>query len=874
MTPEKHRLDQASLRLENWKRWGPYLSERQWGTVREDYSPEGNAWGHFSRDQAPSRAYRWGEDGLLGWSDRQCRLCFSPVLWNGKDPILKERLFGLTGQEGNHGEDVKDHYYYLESSPTHSYTKALYKYPQKEFPYLDIISTNLRRGLNDSEYELDDTDIFEENRYFDVETIVAKESPEDLYWVLRVTNRGPEKSSVHLLPSLWFRNTWSWGEHSAEAEWGRPSLRLVDGVVHASHSTLGDYIFEAREENGDSPVWLFTENETNHEKLFNGVNASPYCKDGIQRRVVEDDLEAVNPRYEGTKCAAWFQAQLEPGETREFHCRLRSKESVGEWGLQEVLRNRRSELEEFYEGILPSALSPDEFKVARQGYAGLLWTKQFYYYGVKEWLRGDGEKGPQARHNARNQDWSHLYAREIISMPDKWEYPWFAAWDLAFHMIPFAKVDPHFAKRQLLTLLREWYLHPNGQLPAYEWNFSDVNPPVHAWAVWEVYQQTRTADGGDLDFLEKCFQKLLINFTWWVNRKDDNGNHIFSGGFLGLDNIGVFDRSHELPGGGSLNQADGTAWMGFYCLNMLEIAIELAQTRPAYEDIASKFFEHFIRIADAMNSLGETGLWNEEDGFYYDQFVVAGENPIPMKVRSMVGLLPLMAVVVLDQRRIDKLPGFKKRMEWFLKHRKDLSKYLSYCESSDDKSHLRLLALPSRNRLTSCLEKLFSEEEFLSPFGVRSLSKTHEASPFVFHWGGKSHQVAFNPGASDSHMFGGNSNWRGPVWFPVNYILIQALKDYSLYYGDELKVNLPDGQSVSLKEGAKLIESRLLGLFLEDEEGRRPCHGGRSQYEEEHWKDLILFYEYFHSETGKGLGANHQTGWTALVLMMLEDSDK
>jgi mannosylglycerate hydrolase MGH1-like protein len=873
-TAEHKRLNDDSHRARNWKRWGPYLSERQWATVREDYSPYGNCWDYFPHDHARSRAYRWGEDGLLGITDRQCRLCFGVALWNGKDPILKERLFGLTGSEGNHGEDVKELYYYLDSTPTHSYMKALYKYPQSEFPYARLAEENRRRGLGATEFELIDTGVFEDNRYFDVFAEYAKGSENDILIRLTIANRGPEKSTIHLLPTLWFRNTWSWGDIPEDCT-AKPSLTLErDGFVRAQHQQLGDYVFSY--EGAAQP--LFTDNETNAVRLYGYVNGQGCVKDGFHEFVINNRIDAVNPANNGTKFAAYYKFEIEPGESQVVRLRLSAREEAPQdsfAGFDTVFAQRISEADEFYAAITPSGIDEESRKVARQGYAGLLWSKQFYNYVIREWLSGDPAQPPPPveRSNGRNAEWKHLFTRDIISMPDKWEYPWFAAWDLAFHMVPFSKVDPHFAKKQLELFLREWYMHPNGQIPAYEFAFGDVNPPVHAWAAWRVYKMTGPRGQRDRAFLESTFQKLLLNFTWWVNRKDAEGNNLFSGGFLGLDNIGVFDRSKPLPTGGFLQQADGTAWMGFYCLTMLSMALELAETDPVYEDMASKFFEHFIHIADAMNTIGGTGLWDEEDGFYYDQLKLDGRQ-IPLRTRSLVGLLPLIAVEVVENSKIEKLPGFKKRMDWFLNYRKDLRETITYCDLCPGAFH-RMLAVPTKKRLERALRYMLDENEFLSPFGLRSVSRFHRDHPYIFHAGNEEHRVDYVPGEGTSHLFGGNSNWRGPIWFPINYLIVEALERYHHFYGDDFKVECPTGSAnmMNLAQVAQELSRRLSSIFLPDENGKRPCHGESDKYASDpHWRELVLFNEYFHGETGRGLGASHQTGWTALAVKLLENT--
>jgi hypothetical protein len=932
LTAEHQRLLEDKNRAANWKRWGPYLSERQWATVREDYSANGDAWRAFPHEHARSRAYRWGEDGLMGITDRQCRMCFSLALWNHRDPILKERLFGLGGPEGNHGEDVKELYYYLDSTPTHSYMKALYKYPQAEFPYARLVEENRHRGLQDAEFDLADTGVFDEGRYFDVFVEYAKAAPDDLVMRVTIHNRGPEAAPLDVLPTVWFRNVWSWQKGAA-----KPCLSLEGDVLEIDHRGLESDLVEdlglyrlhaSNASDGTAPRWLFTENETNHEKLFGSRNASKFTKDAFHRFVIEKEAEAINPAQIGTKAAAHYSMRIPAGGSVTIDLRLSagnattphltsprnkarklSNTSSGErdqkacslaparnvdritaniggegWGegaphsdaISKLIAQRIKEADAFYETIVEK--DKVHAQIQRQAHAGLLWTKQFYQYVVQDWLEGDPAfpPPPEARRDGRNRNWKHLFARDILSMPDKWEYPWFAAWDTAFHMLPFAETDPDFAKDQMLLFLREWYLHPNGQIPAYEWKFSDVNPPVHAWACWRIYKITAPAGERDREFLERCFQKLLLNFTWWVNRKDSEGRNLFAGGFLGLDNIGIFDRSTALPDGQRLEQADGTAWMAFYALTMLNIALELAQ-RPdggvntAYEDMASKFFEHFVQIADAMNTLGGKGLWDEQDGFYYDQILDDGKPPVPLRTRSLVGLLPLIAVELIDEQRIASLPGFKKRMEWFLAHRSDLAVHVSYCRRGGAHGH-RLLALPSRERLQRLLAYLLDEREFLSPFGIRSLSRYHEANPFELHLQGEQKTVRYVPGESDSHMFGGNSNWRGPVWFPITYLFIEALERYHHFYGDDLTVELPtgSGRRVTLLEASREIAKRMTRLFEPDENGHRPCHGGDPRYSADPaWRELILFHEFFHADTGRGCGASHQTGWTALVARLI-----
>lgn len=879
---ETRRLDDDTARRANWKRWGPYLAERQWATVREDYSEDGTCWDYFPHDHARSRAYRWGEDGLLGITDRECRLCFALALWNGHDPFLKERLFGLTGPQGNHGEDVKEEYFYLDSTPTHSYMKALYKYPQTAFPYDQLVTENARRGKTEREFELIDTGAFDGGRYFDVLAEYAKDGPDDILIRITVSNRGPDSATLHLLPTLWFRNTWTWG-CTHEGCSLRPRLRDGGtGHITGTHETLGDVqLLCSPDPDGHAPRLLFTENETNDSKLWPNAKATEgFFKDAFHDFVVSGRESAVNPAAIGSKSAAHYSLNLAPGASEVIRLRLVCGQLAGTAGFGKEFDNiftaRLSEANAFFDSLCPNELPNEERSVVRQAYAGLLWSKQFYHLVVEDWLQGDpgSPPPPAARVTGRNAEWKHLYSRDIISMPDKWEYPWFAAWDLAFHMIPFARLDGKFAKDQLSLFLREWYMHPNGQIPAYEFAFGDVNPPVHAWAAWRIYKIADRAGERDRDFLESIFQKLLLNFTWWVNRKDAQGKNLFSGGFLGLDNIGVFDRSKPLPTGGSLQQADGTAWMAFYSATMMSMALELAwdgeRVRPAYEDMASKFFEHFVQIVDAMNTLGGHGLWDEEDGFYYDQ-ILFDHHVVPLKTRSLVGLLPLIAVEAIDEETCRRLPGFSKRMTWFLKNKPGLSRHISL--STDDRN-LRLLAIPSQEQLRRVLSYMLDEAEFLSPFGIRSLSRFHEKQPYEFHADGEVHRVDYVPGESNTWLFGGNSNWRGPIWFPTNYLLIEALERYHHFYGESFKVECPTGSGrlMNLQQVAREIESRLASLFLRDAQGHRPCHGDDPRWANDpHWRELVLFHEFFHAETGRGLGASHQTGWTALVVRMLKD---
>lgn len=875
---EKKRLADSASRKANWKRWGPYLSERQWGTVREDYSKEGEAWDHLPFEEASLRAYRWGEDGILGFCDRECRLCFSVALWNEKDERIKERLYGLNGNQGNHGEDCKELYYYLDSTPTHSYAKGLYKYPQATFPYEALKRENANRGKNDSEYEILDSGIFDDSRYFDVQAEYAKGSPDDLLIRLTISNRGPDSARLHVLPKVFFRNTWIWGcEH--EGCTLKPSIRETsEGGLKLDHQTLGAFDFQAsKASDGTRPKFVFTDNETNTKELYGTETYTPYVKDGIERWLVHGEDDAVNPNKHGTISAARYELEIPAGESVTIDLRLfselESPKTVFGKNFDRIFSKRIEEAGQFYASVSPEALSSEERNVERQAYAGLLWSKQFYHYSVHDWLRGDPGivVPPEERKSGRNREWEHLFNRDVISMPDKWEYPWYAAWDLAFHMIPFARIDPDFAKKQLVLFLREWYMHPNGQIPAYEWALGDVNPPVHAWACLHVYRICDDDGVKDISFLKRVFHKLMLNFTWWVNRKDPEGNNLFAGGFLGLDNIGLFDRSQPLPDGHSLHQADGTAWMAFYCSTMLAIALEIAKVDRDYADVASKFFEHFMSISDAMNHFGENGLWDDKEGFYYDQIRYPDGATEHIRVRSLVGLIPLIAAETLDGELLNSMPGFKKRMNWYLEHRKDLARQIT-CEGDETDGARYLLAIPTRARLEKLLAYLFNEDEFLSQFGIRSLSRYYSDKPYGLNLGGKNYEVRYTPGDSDSWLFGGNSNWRGPVWFPISFLIIEALRGYHRFYGDSLKAEFPTGSGnwLALNECADKLSERMGALFLPDGKGRRPCHGESDLYANDPcFHDYPLFYEFFHGESGKGLGASHQTGWTALVAELL-----
>jgi hypothetical protein len=867
VTAEARRLKDARDGRARWKRWGPYLSERQWGTVREDYSPHGNAWEYLPHEHARSRAYRWGEDGLAGFSDMLSRLCLSVALWNGVDPILKERLFGLTNSEGNHGEDVKELYWYLDATPSHSYNRFLYKYPQAPFPYADLVEENGRRGKEAPEYELLDTGVFDERRYFDVDVIYAKAAPEDIVCRITVTNRGPDAATLHVLPQVWLRNTWSWDEDAP-----RPELVAIEGgAVEVLHPRIGPLVWQSP---AGSEV-LFTENETNMERVF-GFGEAGHTKDAFHRHVVDGEVGAVSPHGRGTKAAAHLVLALAPGESRIVDVRLSPPGHAVE-PAESVIAARKADADEFYETLQHGMDDPDARLVHRQALAGMLWAKQYYGYAVDRWLDGDPTQPdpPPGREHGRNRDWRHLDNADVISMPDPWEYPWYAAWDLAFHAIPLALVDVDFAKEQLALLTREWYMHPNGQLPAYEWALGDVNPPVHAWAAWRVFQIDRKqrGDDGDLLFLERIFHKLMLNFTWWVNRKDAEGRNVFQGGFLGLDNIGVFDRSSPLPTGGYINQSDGTAWMGMYCLNLMRMAIELALHNPAYEDVATKFFEHFLYIAKAMTAIGDegVGLWDDDDKFYYDVLELPGHQ-IPMKIRSLVGLIPLFAVEVIEPEVLERLPGFAARMEWHLRHRPDLASLVSRWKEPG-KGERRLLSLLRGHRMKRILARMLDEQEFLSPHGIRGLSRYHHDHPYRFEHDGTTFSVAYLPAESDSGVFGGNSNWRGPIWFPMNYLLVESIQRFHHYYSDDFRVECPtgSGELMTLEEVAGEISHRLTTLFLRGADGRRPVFGDSAIMQDDpHFRDNVLFYEYFHGDNGRGVGASHQTGWTGLVAKLLQ----
>jgi hypothetical protein len=879
MTAEAKRLEESRSRKAHWKRWGPYVSDRAWGTVREDYSATGEAWEYFPHDHARSRAYRWNEDGLGAICDRHQYICFGVALWNENDPILKERLFGLTGNEGNHGEDVKEYYFHLDSTPTHSYMKFLYKYPQRAFPYQQLVEENRRRSKQEPEFELLDTGAFSSNRYFDVVVEYAKADCDDILIRITAHNRGPEAAPIHLLPTIWFRNTWSWKENSAKPEMKKVKASASVSTIALQHPQAGNMWLHCQ----DNVETLFTENETNAQRLY-GAEAAGFAKDGINDHVVSRKQGAVNPAETGTKAAAHYQHVVPAGGSVTIKLRL-TKEN---WPANKnplnaefdrVFIQRIREADEFYEELAPKSLSKDGRNVLRQALAGLLWSKQFYHYVQRDWANGDPSQPvpPEQRKHGRNSDWLHLYNADVISMPDKWEYPWFAAWDLAFHCVPLAMVDPDFAKEQLLLFLREWYMHPNGQLPAYEWAMGDVNPPVHAWAAWRVYKIEKKQRGrGDRAFLERVFQKLMLNFTWWVNRKDAEGMNVFQGGFLGLDNIGVFDRSAPLPTGGHLEQSDGTAWMAMYTLNMLAIALELASENPVYEDVASKFWEHFLYIANAMSHRGdgEESMWNDEDGFFYDVLHLPNGERKPMKVRSMVGLIPLFAVQTLEPELLDKLPGFKRRLDWFVENRPDLTANTA-CMKTPGAGERRLLSIVDADKLRQSLRYMLDESEFLSPYGIRALSRFHRDNPYILHVNGTEHRVDYQPAESSTSLFGGNSNWRGPIWFPLNFLLVESLQKFHHYFGDSFKVELPTGSGnmLTLEQVSGEISRRLNSVFLRGQDGLRPVAGDLEIFQRDpHWNNLVLFHEYFHGDNGRGVGANHQTGWTALVAKLLVQS--
>ncbi len=872
---EKERL--AIKREDNpWKYWGPYLTERQWGTVREDYSTDGSAWEYVSHDAARSKAYRWGEEGIAGISDNKSILCFALALWNGKDPILKERLYGLSGNEGNHGEDVKELYYYLESTPTHSYMKMLYKYPQNEFPYSKIIAENSKRTRKNPEYEILDTGVFDKDEYFDVFVEYAKADVSDILIKITVINRAQTAAPLAVMPTLWFRNTWSWGYDDK-----KPVLKKHEQANHIAveHDTfgLGNFYSEGQD------ALLFCDNETNYQRLFGYDQVNQFSKDGINDFVVDGKLNSTNPEAYGTKACVHIDTILQGGDEKVFKFRLMNGSHGHPFeGFDEIFEQRILEHEEFYNSIQGPNIPADLKNIQRQAYAGMMWSKQYYYFNINEWLDGDPSqpKPSESRTNGRNQHWRHLNNTNIISMPDKWEYPWYAAWDLAFHCIPIARIDPDFAKRQLTVMVREYYMHPNGQIPAYEWNFSDVNPPVHAWATWRVYEIDKEMRGGvgDIDFLERVFHKLLMNFTWWVNHKDAEGNNIFEGGFLGLDNIGVFDRSQPLPTGGIIEQSDGTSWMAMYALNMLRISKELARVRPIYQDSSSKFFEHFIFIADAMVNIGKDGipLWDAKDKFYYDVLKLPDGTNSRIKIRSMVGLIPLFAIECFSPQMLNELPAFSRRLIYTVNHRPDFAKLVKrWYEGREDGT--KLLSLVRGASLIAILERLLDEKEFLSEYGIRALSKYHNDNPYVFDVKGTAYNVKYQPGESDSGMFGGNSNWRGPVWFPVNYMIIESLKKFYEYYGETMLVDFPtgSGNKLNLKQVSIELSKRLIKLFAQDNNGKRAVYGSIEKFQSDpHFKNYILFYEYFHGDSGLGLGASHQTGWTGLVADLIHELSK
>jgi hypothetical protein len=881
LTAEERRLEESRDRKTHWKRWGPYVSERAWGTVREDYSAGGTAWDYFPHDHGRSRAYRWNEDGLAGICDRHQMMCFSLALWNGRDPILKERIFGLTGSEGNHGEDVKEYYFYLDSTPTHSYMKYLYKYPQAEFPYAKLVEENRKRGKQKPEFELLDTEVFNDNRYFDVFVEYAKVDAEDILIKITASNRGPEPAPIHILPTAWFRNRWSWGDNDDPKPVARNATsESGPATIELEHFMLGQRRLYCE----GAPELLFTENETNTDRLFNSANSSPYVKDAFNEYVVHGGQDAVNPEHIGTKAAAYYALTVGPGESETIRLRLTNqkvKSNLKMFGkeFEKVFATRRQEADDFYATVIPQDLSADARNVMRQAFAGMLWSKQFYHYVVKQWLEGDPKTPapPKDRLHGRNHQWPNLHNADVISMPDKWEYPWYAAWDLAFHCIPLALIDPEFAKEQLVLMTREWYMHPNGQLPSYEWALGDVNPPVHAWAAWRVYKIDKKRNGkGDRKFLERVFHKLMLNFTWWVNRKDAEGSNIFEGGFLGLDNIGVFDRSAPLPTGGYIEQSDATSWMAMFTLNLLAIAMELASEDPVYEDVASKFWEHFIHIAHAMNHLGHDGveLWDEEDGFFYDVLHLPDGGHFPLKVRSMVGLIPLFAIETLETETLNRLPDFKRRLEWFIDNRPDLTGNVA-CMRTPGNGERRLLSIVDQERLRRVLKIMLDESEFFSPYGIRALSRYHKDHPYTMNVKGADYRVDYEPAESSTGLFGGNSNWRGPIWFPVNFLLVESLQKFHHYLGDDFKVECPtrSGNMLTLWEVAAEISRRLSRPFLRAADGRRPVYGEIEKFQNDaNWRDLIQFHEYFHGDTGSGVGASHQTGWTGVVAKLIQQS--
>jgi hypothetical protein len=873
MNAERKRLGKARDKA-LWHRWGPYLSERQWGTVREDYSPCGTAWEYLPHDHARSRAYRWGEDGIAGICDRYQQLCFAVALWNGQDPILKERLFGLTGNEGNHGEDVKEYYFFLDALPSHAYMKMLYRYPQAEYPYAGLVEENRRRTRLDPEFELIDTGVLDGDRFFDVYIEYAKAAPDDILARITVVNRGPERAKLTLLPTIWFRNVWSWkagvAKPKLEEDAAAPDIKLV----RATHERLGTFRLYCEE----AEELLFTENETNAERLFGVPNSSPYVKDGISDCIVTGARDRIDPSQMGTKCAAWYALDVSSGESQVVRLRLTNR-TLGEPfdDFEKVFEQRIAEADEFYRDVNGFPVSDDERMVQRQALAGLLWSKQFYNYVIHDWLAGDPlqPRPPASREHGRNSGWDHFYSDDVLAMPDTWEYPWFAAWDLAFHCIALSLIDPEFAKIQLSLLTREYYMHPNGQIPAYEWAFGDVNPPVQAWAAYRVFKIERKQTGkGDLFFLERVFQKLLLNFTWWVNRKDVAGRNVFQGGFLGLDNIGIFDRSATLPEGGRLDQADGTSWMGVFTLNMFAIALELALEMPVYEDIASKFFEHFLLIADAMNKIGgdeDRGLWDDEDGFYYD-YLHANGNVIPLRIRSLVGLIPLLAVETFDGTIRQKLPNLANKIAWFVQNRPDLIENIAEMNVGGVGIH-HILSIVDRDQLKLLLRRMLDEDEFLSPFGIRSLSREHADRPYSLLLDGREYRIDYEPAEATSGLFGGNSNWRGPVWFPINFLIIEALQKYHYFYGDDFKVEMPTGSGnlMTLWEVSMELSHRLMRIFARDADGRRAVFGENETFQRNPlWRDYVPFYEYFHGDNGAGLGASHQTGWTALVAKLIQ----